>query len=532
MDLPRPGLVLQRRVPVRHLIRLSGIAVMTSVLLSGCTGKGTPDGPQTQPQSTADATIVPADASDAPPLAVRIMAANTTSGGQQSYPLPGPGSRIFQALEPDVVLIQEFQVDGSLDAWVDEVFGPDFEHCIEEVNGLPNGIVSRFPILQCGEWDDPFMINRDFAFARLDLPGERDLWAVSVHFKASSGSSNRKRRADEGRELVDRIAAEIPDHDFLTVGGDFNTQNTNEQVLEILQEVVRVEPPFPDDGRGDGDTNSSRRKPYDWVLVDDDLDPFEVPVRINGLQFDHGLVFDSRIYSEQQLEDHFPPVRSGDSGAPQMQHMAVVRDFHLTGLGSTDGDDTDPPEPPGDGDDPEPPGDGDDPEPPGNPQALDLSGWVIEQQGKALRLTLPSGTTLAPGSTLVIGRAADRQAFETCWSTLPGGVTYLTGSDIGDDSNGFPQINGGESYRLLDTDGQVVDPADGSRLPAAPFKKHNVWKRLHTATGSSEMLANSGPNVDPGTFGGTRGGVGHPVLTEVSDAPDFRCEFLELFYDP
>ena len=38
------------------------------------------------------------------------MAANISSGRFQSYPNPGPGERIFRAFQPDVVLIQEFNV--------------------------------------------------------------------------------------------------------------------------------------------------------------------------------------------------------------------------------------------------------------------------------------------------------------------------------------------------------------------------------------------------------------------------------------
>ena len=544
MEPSRSALSWLRSMFSRRFVPWAGALLLCLAVLSGCAGKQASDGPKTQPEETsptADTSILLDE--NAPPFAVRIMAANTTSGSDQSYPHPGPGSRIFQALDPDVVLIQEFQVDGSIDLWVDEIFGEDFAFCLEEVNGLPNGVISRFPILECGEWDDPFMLNRDFPYARIDLPGDRDLWAVSVHFKASSGRTNRNRRANEGRELVERIHDAVPEEDFLTVGGDFNTQNRDEPVLDILRDVVVVEAPFPDDGKGSGGTNSSRRKPYDWVLVDGDLEPFEVAVEVGSKRFEHGLVFDSRIYDQSTLDDDFPPVRKGDSGAAQMQHMAVVRDFHLTGLGTpiVPGDDDDDN---GDGDggdgngdnddhndggDDDDGGDGGDDD--GGGEAFDLSGWVLEQQGKSMRLTFPPGTVMAPGTALVIGRAASRQELETCWGPLPPGTTYLVGADLGDDRNGFPQINGGESYRLLNADGQAVDPSDG-RVPREPFDKHTVWHRLDTGETTAETVANSTGNVDPGIFEGQRSGVGHPVITEISDASDFRCELIELFYAP
>ncbi|NQX01675.1 hypothetical protein HQ447_13540, partial [bacterium] len=64
---------------------------------------------------------------------IRIMAANITSGNNQSYD-PGEGNRIFQGLDPDVVLVQEMNVGVSANkntpatyrAWVTTNFGTSF----------------------------------------------------------------------------------------------------------------------------------------------------------------------------------------------------------------------------------------------------------------------------------------------------------------------------------------------------------------------------------------------------------------------
>ncbi|MEL6899487.1 MAG: endonuclease, partial [Cyanobacteria bacterium J06606_4] len=65
----------------------------------------------------------PAGLADTP---LRIMAANTTSGNRQSYD-PGEGTRIFQGLAPDIVLIQEFNIgdnsEGAVADWVETTFG-------------------------------------------------------------------------------------------------------------------------------------------------------------------------------------------------------------------------------------------------------------------------------------------------------------------------------------------------------------------------------------------------------------------------
>ncbi|MEL6553749.1 MAG: endonuclease/exonuclease/phosphatase family protein [Cyanobacteria bacterium J06621_11] len=256
---------------------------------------------------------------------LRIMAANTTSGNRQSYD-PGEGTRIFQGLQPDVVLIQEFNFgdnsESAIAAWVESTFGPEFDHYREDDAQIPNGVISRYPIIAAGEWNDAQVSNRDFAWAQIDIPGDRDLWAVSVHFLTRSGSV-RNSEAEAVRQLV---ADNIPEEDYLVVGGDFNTRNSGESALRTLDAVVETDEPYPTDQSGLIGTNSSRRRPYDWVFADVDLDPLEVPVVIGENSFPNGLVFDSRVY--EPLAD-VSPVERGDSGAINMQHMAVIRDFEL-----------------------------------------------------------------------------------------------------------------------------------------------------------------------------------------------------------
>ena len=109
-------------------------------------------------------------------IRLRIMAANLTTGNYQSY--EDPAKRIFQGLQPDVVLIQEFNVGDNTaqetTAFVSDAFGSSFSWFREPGNEqIPNGIISRWPILASGEWNDPEVSNRDFAWARLDIPGRR-----------------------------------------------------------------------------------------------------------------------------------------------------------------------------------------------------------------------------------------------------------------------------------------------------------------------------------------------------------------------
>lgn len=259
---------------------------------------------------------------------LRIMAANLTSGPSQSY--EDAAIRIFQAFEPDVVLIQEFNygrnTDDDLRRFVGAAFGSDFYYFRQADVAIPNGVISRYPLIESGQWDDTSVGNRDFAWARIDIPGDIDLWAVSVHLR----TKNALTRENEARQLVHYIRQHVPDNSFLVVGGDFNSATRDERCVETLRSLLVIEWPFPADQSGNEGTNATRRRPYDWVLVDAKLDEREVPVTVgtgdDQVRLEGGLVFDSRVFTPTSLP---PPVRCDDSGAPQMQHMAIIRDFAI-----------------------------------------------------------------------------------------------------------------------------------------------------------------------------------------------------------
>jgi len=261
-----------------------------------------------------------------PKQTIRTVAANITSGNDQAY--EAEGTRILRGLQPDVVMIQEFNVSSSsstdLRNWVNSTFGSEFSYFRENYNGIPNGVISRWPIVASGSWDDTTIGDRGFAWARINIPGDKNLWVVSVHLKASSPSASQ--RQSQAQQLVAYIKANVPSGDYLLIGGDCNTYSYNEACLGTLGEIVDVSAPRPVDQAGDPDTNSGRSSPYDWVLAEPELDALETPVQIGSLSFANGLVFDSRVFSPLSLVS---PVLSTDSGVTGMQHMAVVRAFSV-----------------------------------------------------------------------------------------------------------------------------------------------------------------------------------------------------------
>lgn len=261
---------------------------------------------------------------------LRIVAANLTSGNHQSYSPDnanhsnpeGAGARILKALRPDVVLIQEFNTGTPVRQWINATFGEDFSFFQEEAAEIPNGIISRYPILESGEWDDPHVDNRDFVWARIALPDGSRLLAVSVHLYSKKPGT----RADEAEELVRLVKANRKPGERVVIGGDFNLRDLSEQALNVLSQIVTIPNDLPSDAAGNRNTNSPRNRPYDFVLVDPETQRACTPVEIAAQKFEFGLVFDSRIFEPVA---GVPPVQAGDSATPQMQHMAVVRDFAL-----------------------------------------------------------------------------------------------------------------------------------------------------------------------------------------------------------
>lgn len=290
----------------------------------GSTGGDHADGPTDAGRSDAAFEAGHESGTDASHahVALRVMSANTTSGTQQAY--EGPGIRIFQGLAPDIVLIQEFKyMSGTLRTLVDTAFGKDFGYYVEtRVGGIPNGIVSRYPILSSGTWVDTHVSDRAYAWAQIDIPGPTDLWAVSLHLLTTGIAQ----RDAEAKELVTNIQANIPPGDFLVVGGDLNTDATDELALTDLSSVVVVSAPFPVDQANNNNTSTNRNRPHDWVLASPGLDTLKVPVSIGASSFPAGLVFDSRLYTPLA---EVSPILSTDSAAAGMQHMPVVRDFLL-----------------------------------------------------------------------------------------------------------------------------------------------------------------------------------------------------------
>lgn len=303
--------------------------------------------------SDAGAEDAGVDAGPAGPVQrIRLMCANLTAGNNQNYNVPsgdvapGPGIRIMQGAQPDIVMVQEFRYGAdnaaAMQDMTNQVLGNGayfHREIIDSSGDLPNGIMSRYPILATGEWQDSRLTNRDYAWARIDIPGPKDLWAISVHI-----STNATNRPIEGAEIVSNVMNMIPAGDYVVLGGDLNTDDVMEPVFTTFAQVFSISPQ-PTDQFGNPGTNTNRlitlpdggldpmrNKPYDWVMPSPNLAALEVPVFItdgvNTLNQPHGLIIDTRVYDAGNI-GLLSPALLGDSAALNMQHMGVIRDFDV-----------------------------------------------------------------------------------------------------------------------------------------------------------------------------------------------------------
>lgn len=301
---------------------------------------------------TPDASVADSGTDAGTFARIRLMAANLTAGNAQNYDTPpgdtppGPGIRLMQGARPDIVMLQEFRISPddtqARQAMADAILGAGASVCRETVDGpgdIPNGIISRWPILSCGEWPDSRITNRDYAYARIDVPGPKDLWAISVHF-----STNLSIRPTEAAEVVMNVMTNIPAGDFVVLGGDLNTDDVFETAYSTLTQVFTIVPQ-PTDQFGNPGTNTNRlirlpdggldpmrNKPYDWVMPTPELQAHEVPVTLtDGVQtltMPNGLIIDTRVFDAGTI-GLIAPALLQDSAAPNMQHMGVIRDFDL-----------------------------------------------------------------------------------------------------------------------------------------------------------------------------------------------------------
>lgn len=252
-------------------------------------------------------------------VTVTVATANLSDSTTQAY--RDSGIRHLQALDPDILAIQEFNYQGGTTAdLVHRIFpANDRDFCRERGGArLPNGVVSRHPIVAWGQWEDPYVKNRQLFWATVRLPGGAKLHVVSVHLVQNRAN----RRIPEADYLVQCIREKFPRNDYIVLCGDLNTSGRETGVMAVLGRVFDLAR-VPADQNGDPNTNTPRTHPYDVVLPNRVLAPCEVGTIVGGLSFPDGIVFDTRLWGRPPV-----PARRTDSG-DNLQHLPVMKTFRI-----------------------------------------------------------------------------------------------------------------------------------------------------------------------------------------------------------
>jgi hypothetical protein len=158
----------------------------------------------------------------------------------------------------------------------------------------------------------------------------------------------------------------------------------------------------------------------------------------------------------------------------------------------------------------------------GEGASIDLSSYKIEdRESGGSSFTLPSGTSLFAGHSLVIGRSAQKTDFESFWGQLPASAFYKNG-------NGFPIVNGGEKFALVDNHGNTVDGPTFAGTAGKDYQRTSTGSASSSSSWSTS--SDSASNATPGSTS-LASGSGLKI-TEWSDASTFDDEFIEISYLP
>ena len=154
---------------------------------------------------------------------------------------------------------------------------------------------------------------------------------------------------------------------------------------------------------------------------------------------------------------------------------------------------------------------------------LDIKNWKLVQYESSQTYTFTIDAKLPVDKYLIVGRNADRAAFETHWSiTLPADCIYINSG------NRIPLINGGEYFQLLDMNNVSIDDPAGQALKNGLTVQRN--NPGDDPVSAASWTTGTYSVADPGAGVGTLSDAGL-IINEFSDAADYSYEFVELYND-
>ena len=154
---------------------------------------------------------------------------------------------------------------------------------------------------------------------------------------------------------------------------------------------------------------------------------------------------------------------------------------------------------------------------------LNLENWRLIQQNSHIEYIF-GNVELPYNSVLIIARDASKSDFENFWGvTLPNNVVYInSGGNI-------PMINGGETFTLVNADGDTVDG------PTISMERGHAYERVDfngSASSPSSWSAVDWHDATPGTveISGSGNFLGISEMSDADSTHAYIYEFVEIFY--
>lgn len=174
---------------------------------------------------------------------------------------------IMNDLQPDLLVLEELSGQSAASMFLDSVLNVDSAtYSLASFHDGPDLDValfyksSKFSVLTTTTY--PTQLRDIFEFKLLPARAADTLYVFGVHLKASSGSTNESRRADEVAVLRS-VTDQLPDSTNFLVCGDFNIYGSTEPAYQkLLQNTPGNMGHFVDEITMTGTWNNSAYAPY------------------------------------------------------------------------------------------------------------------------------------------------------------------------------------------------------------------------------------------------------------------------------
>jgi hypothetical protein len=162
------------------------------------------------------------------------------------------------------------------------------------------------------------------------------------------------------------------------------------------------------------------------------------------------------------------------------------------------------------------------------PVTVDLSGFTLQQTSSFINFKLPKGTRVQHGGYLIVARNTSQAQFEQFYGkTLGSNVTFINSGSH------FPQINGSETFSVLDGSGSLLDGPTAAEPSRGQKNFQRISVVLPASSPSSWRITSGITSANPGA-GQQSTGANQIYIAEFSDAGgtgNYLFEFVELFVE-